>query len=283
CGYSAGGTTDLVTRVLAEGLQRKLGVPVVVENITGAGGTIAIAEMAKKPPDGYTIATTGASAQTALPLTTQLPYDNDSLSFVAKYLDFASVVAVRANSPYQTWEDLVAYGKANPGKVVYALDEVVGIPAIQVQLLAEKAGGFEYTLMACTGSAESIRALLAGDADFVNQSLPPLLAHIKEGTVRPLICPYPFGLAELPDLITSKAKYGIEIYAMAGLLAPKGTPEEIRKTLADAVKYVLENDQDTKNKLKAMNAYTSFMDGPAYKAMILDIRARVKAMMDAAK
>ena len=283
CGYSAGGTTDLVTRVLAEGMQRRLNVPVVVTNISGAGGTVAIAEMARQKPDGYIMSTAGMSSQAVMPLTMKLPYVNDSLTFVCKYLDFASVIAVLSKSPYKTWEDLAEYGRKNPGKVVYAVDEVIGIPAIQVKLLAEKAGGFKYTLMSCQGSAESIRALLAGDADFINQSLPPLMAHIKEGTVRPLISPYPHGIPQLPDIETAAQKYGINIYAMAGLLAPKGTPEEARKTIADAVKYALTDDQETKKKLTSLKACTSFLDGPEYKGMILDIRSRVKAMMDKEK
>jgi len=102
CGYSAGGTTDLVTRVVAEGIQRRWGVPVIVENITGAGGTVGIVEMARQKPDGYTISTAGMSSQAVMPLTIKLAYDNDALTFVCKYLDFASVIAVRADSSFKT-------------------------------------------------------------------------------------------------------------------------------------------------------------------------------------
>ena len=125
--YGAGGSTDIVSRKLASLAEKKLGVPIVVENKPGATGTLAIRELANLKPDGYTLSMVATSATSRTPQILKVPYDpQKDFTYICKIALYANGVMVPVEKPWKTFKELIAYAKAHPGKVSYAVPGGLG-------------------------------------------------------------------------------------------------------------------------------------------------------------
>jgi len=161
--YSVGGSTDLVCRIIARGISEYLGTDAYIENIPGGGGVIGNVELVNSKPDGSTIGAVAGGNFVVAPVVGEVPYDVDKdFVLVAHYLDFASAIWVRSDSPFKTFDDLVKYAQQNPGEIIYAAEEAVGMNPTAFKVLSEVAGPFEYTFMATEGSADTTRFLVIG-------------------------------------------------------------------------------------------------------------------------
>jgi len=233
----AGSATDNVARLIADGLEAALGVPVTVENRPGAGGAIGAEAAARAAPDGYTLLVGGTSNLTIGPATDPAVRYDPTRDFVpigrVAYVPFA--FAVNAGVPVTTLGELAKMARERPGKLTYATLGVTTTTGFGMELFRAEAGidmlGVEYK-----GIASAIPDLLAGRVDAIFTEIAVLAQHAKAGRLRLLAIASPQRNARFPDLSTS-TEQGFPrstLGAWYGVLAPAGTAPDVRKRLVEA-------------------------------------------------
>jgi tripartite-type tricarboxylate transporter receptor subunit TctC len=250
-GFAPGGAADTLSRLVAEGLQKKLGQPVLVEAKPGAGGNLAADAVAKSPPDGYTIGlVTGGHAISAATYKSLSFQPVDSFEMISTVVYYALVVAVRADNPAKTLADLIATAKAKPGSVSFGSVGFGSTHHLAGELLNAEAG-IEMVHVPYRGDSQAITALLGGDVPVI-VGTPVLLApQIESGAVRGLAVTSPTRTKLLPN-VPAAAEAGLpgyDVRTWAGLLAPRGTPAPVIATLNAAVQDVLK-DPEIRGKLE---------------------------------
>jgi tripartite-type tricarboxylate transporter receptor subunit TctC len=254
-GDAAGGSPDTLGRMLAQKMAESLGQAVVVENKPGASGILAAETVAKASPDGHTLLVNTTSLWAILPsIKKSLSYDAER-SFVPITLiaTTANVLAINANHPARSVSDLVAYGKANPGKLNFA-SAGVGSPAHLAGEMLGLYADLKMTHLAYKGAGPALLDVIGGVADFIITS--PIAAgpHVASGKVRLLatsgaqVNP---ALPNLPPIAATVAGY--DITQSWGMSAPAGTPEPtIRQLHTELVKAL--RQPDVQEKIKGMGA-----------------------------
>jgi tripartite-type tricarboxylate transporter receptor subunit TctC len=275
-GYGPGGSTDLATRIVAAHMEKSLKQPVTVENRTGGNGAVGTGAVYNATPDGYTLTMTSGSILTVIPWTTELGFDPLKLTFVGSVLESMYAQFVKADSPWQTIEDLVKYTKENPNKIVYANSGAFGLPDIGMAQLAKAVGGLQYRTMPTTGGAEQVLKLLSGDAQTQQNSATPTLQHIKSGAIRPiLIVSKSWPELEKMGVPLSSAKYGFTVRNLSSLAGPPGLPEPIRQTLEDALRAAVA-DRETREKLDTIGEFIEFKTGKQIRDAAVEVQAEQK-------
>jgi tripartite-type tricarboxylate transporter receptor subunit TctC len=226
-GFPPGGTTDLVARIFQPKFQEYLGQQVVIENRSGAGGSIGAAEAAKAAPDGYTLHMVFDTHATNHHLFKAAPDPFKSFEHISLMLTSPSVlVAVTSFAP-SNLQDIIAYAKANPEKVTYATPGS-GSSNHLAALILERHGGIKMTHVAYSGGGPMIQALLSQQISISFFSMPPMLPHIKSGKVKPIAVGSRQRVPQLPDVPTLSETYpGFEQFSWFGILAPAGTPRDV--------------------------------------------------------
>jgi tripartite-type tricarboxylate transporter receptor subunit TctC len=230
--FPPGGTLDAVGRQLAQKLSEQLGQPFVVENRAGGNGTIGAGVVAQAPADGYTLLF-NASTFTTAPMTMKsVPYgvvkDFTPISLVAKA---PLSVAINKNLPITDVKSLLAYAKANPGKMTFAVGSIGSAGHLSTELL-KRAGGIEYTVVPYKGTAPAFQDLIGGQIDgFIDPILGSLQYH-KSGMLRVVAVTGDKRAPSLPDVPTvAETIPGFEFYSWYGLWAPAKLPAEIAHKL----------------------------------------------------
>jgi tripartite-type tricarboxylate transporter receptor subunit TctC len=238
---AAGSTPDVLARLVAEWLSDPLGQPMVVDNRPGAGQTIAIRALAAAEPDGHTLllgTTGGLAINPALYRHLDLPVSRSFVP-VALMATIPDILVVAGAAPAKNLAELVAYAKANPGRLSFGASQ--GTP---LQLLGEYVrakSGIDVVYVPYKGGSQAMPDLLAGRIQIGADTLPLVLPHIREGEVRALAVSSATRLPELPDVPTL-TEVGIDGYppqTWMGLVAPAGTPRAIVGKLNVAVNEVL--------------------------------------------
>jgi tripartite-type tricarboxylate transporter receptor subunit TctC len=251
-GFPPGGGNDIIARLIGAKIQDAWGQPVMIDNKPGAASIIAAEFVAKSAPDGYTLLVNATGGMTVNPaLYDKLPYDplKDFIP-ISIVGSFPMVLVVHPSVPANSVQELVAYARANPGKLNYS----AGSSAFQVATeMFKQMTGTDIRHIPYKGSAASINAVIAGDVHMTIVDTPPLVAQIKGGKLRGLAVTTAGrvgSLAEMPTL----AEAGLPGYEMAlwiGLFAPAGTPRDaVMKLNAEVVRIV--NLADVREKLVGM-------------------------------
>jgi len=247
-GYAPGGTADIAARIAAETIQRQHGYTVIVDNKTGAGGFIALKAVAQSPPDGYTVGI-GIMGQLAVgPVVpgSQIPLDLDKeLVPICNLVGVPMALIVRMDAPFKTIPELIAYAKANPGKVSYASTGLGSTNQLGAELLAAEAGGLKMIHVPYRGGAPAIADVASGNVDVFFANVSEIMSMARGGKVRvlALAATKPSPLApELPLL--TKDIPALDINNWFGLVGPAGLPEDIKASLA---KMFLDAMADPKN------------------------------------
>jgi tripartite-type tricarboxylate transporter receptor subunit TctC len=260
--FTAGDSPDIVGRMLGERLNRIWGQPVVVENRVGAGGTVGAAVAAKAAPDGYTLFQCNiASNAIAYSLYAKLPYHplND-FAPISRIGTTSSAVVVHPSMPAASIAELIAYAKANPGKVSYGSPGVGTSPHLAMELLKTMAK-INLVHIAYKGAAPTISDLLGGQIPLGIVNIPALLPLVQAGRLRALAVTGPKRASQWPSVPTM-AQAGLPGYNVTswyGLCAPAGTPRPIiDKVHADLSTVLLSPDvQQRMNELVIDAAPTS--------------------------
>src|SRR6202163_2085429 len=241
----AAGTVDLVTRVMANDLGTVLGKQFFIENRSGAGNTLGSRDVAHSDPDGYTLLMSSASGQVISPLIYKDPGYDPLKSFapIAPYAEGSVILVVNPSLPFQSVADLVAYAKANPGKLSYGSAGTGTVPHLTAELF-KSAAGVSMVHVPYRGGALSIQDVIAGNLQLTFEASSPLLAHIGSGQLRALAVLSAKRIAELPDVPTmAEAGYpGVLAASWTGLFAPAATDAAIVQKLNAAINASLRTD-----------------------------------------
>ena len=225
----AGSSLDALARVIADRMKDRIGQPVIVENKPAAGGTVATAEVAKSAPDGYTMLL-GFNGPLAFgPLLSKLPYDvAKDLAPVIITSSQPNVLAVNATLPVHSVKELVAYAKANPGKLNYASVGNGSSSHLNMELLKSVAG-FEAVHVPFNGSPPAVTATIQGETQAMFAVMQPLQAQVQAGKLRAIAVTTAKRFPLLPDLPTiAESGYpGFEALAWNGVMVPAATPKPV--------------------------------------------------------
>ncbi|OAF10467.1 MFS transporter [Bradyrhizobium centrolobii] len=250
-GFAAGGAADTLSRIIADGLSKKLGQPIIVEAKPGAGGNIAADAIAKAAPDGYTLGlVTGAHAISAATYKSLSYQPAESFDMISTLVYYALVIAVRNDYPAKSLGDLIAMAKEKPGSLSFGSVGFGSTHHLAGELLNATAG-IEIVHVPYRGDAQSVTALLGGEVPVI-VGTPVLLApQIQSGAIRGLAVTSPTRTALLPDVPTVQEAgiKGYDVRTWAGLLAPKGIPPAIVAALNSATLEVL-GDPELKQRLE---------------------------------
>jgi tripartite-type tricarboxylate transporter receptor subunit TctC len=249
--FPPGGSTDLIARMIAPKLQEKLGGSFIVDNKGGAGGTVGTAMVKRAPPDGYTILVTSLGPLVIGPhLMKNVGYDpTKDFDYITVAVQAPNVLAVPANSPHKTLADVLAYEKANPGKMSFASSGNGSSDHLTAELFWQQTGTTGVHVP-YKGGGPATTDLIGGQVDASFMNINTAMPHLKAGKLRALAITSTKRSPLLPDVPTldELGVKGVVVTSWQAFAAPKGIPADIKTKLHDAVVAGL-NDPANKQKL----------------------------------
>ena len=244
-GYSAGGPVDQGARLLSTALGKELGTTVIVENKAGANATLAGSEVSRAKPDGLTLWFAASPTITISPnVMSKMPFDPaKDLTPVAPILSYYNVLVVNNNEPYKNAQELLAYAKANPGKLNYGSAGVGGSNHLGTLLLAKRSG-VEMNHVPYKGNAPAMADVIGGQINMMMDIISTATPHIQGGKVRAIAVTSPKRNATLPD-VPALAESGVEglkdfdVGGWYGVYGPKDMPADQVARLNKAINAAL--------------------------------------------
>src|SRR5262245_1721305 len=279
-----GGPTDVLARLVGDRVSAALGQPVVVDNRGGAGGAIAAKAVAAAEPDGYTLLFGNTATLANIPAVSKgAGYDpTKSFAAVAKVMDSYMLLVVRPDAPWKAVAELVAYAKANPGKLNHGAAGPGNLTHLAGELLKVKAG-VDFVAVQYKSSAEFLTALLGGQVDLAIDAAVGLRPLNQDKKVRALALSSAERQDDFPDVPTMM-EAGVPDYvvtAFFGVVAPAGTPPAVIAKLNGAVNDALKTDA-LRESLRKLAAKPSITTPDAFGAFIAAEFAKWKGISDAA-
>jgi tripartite-type tricarboxylate transporter receptor subunit TctC len=239
----AGGGVDTVTRIVANGLQKKLGQTVVVDNRSGAGGNIGAEAVFTAEPDGYTLLASQPAPLTVNPLLyKQMSFDPTKFEPITIMTSIANVLLVRPDFPAKTAKEFIAYARANPGKINYA-SQGIGTTSHLTAALFERMTGTKLVHVPYKGTAPALNDLIASHVDMIFMELASALKLHEAGRARILAVATSARIPSLPDVPTfaEAGVKGFESGTWNAIVAPPKTPPAIIAKLNKAINEVLDS------------------------------------------
>lgn len=254
--FAAGGGTDIMARLVATRMGGTLGQPVVVDNRSGAGGSIGSDQVAKAPADGYTILMATVSTHAINPaLYPALPYDPlRSFMPISLLAKIGGIVAVNARSPFMTLQDLAAAMRKSPGKYSFGSQGVGGFGHLMGEMFNAQAQ-VRSEHIPYKGAAPALQDLMAGNIDVIYDTLPALLPHLQSGALRALAVTTDQRAPSLPGIPTS-AQAGFPNFLAStwnALLAPANLPVAVQGQLSRAAALAIQ-DPDLRSRMGDLSA-----------------------------
>jgi tripartite-type tricarboxylate transporter receptor subunit TctC len=281
-GLAAGGPTDLVARVVAQWLSEHLNNQFVVENRTGAGGTLATELLINAPPDGYTLLFAGPTVTISSLLYKKLSNVLDELTPVGVVMRVPNIMIITPSLPVKTVREFIDYAKANPGKLSIASSGVGASPHLSGEYFKSLAK-IDMVHVPYRGSGAAYPDLISGKVDVLFDNLGgPALQMVRSGQLRALAVTSARRWPLLPDLPTiAETVPGYDVDVWYGMFAPKNTPPEIVTRLNTALANVVANPQ-----IAARFAQDGGLPSPmpveSLAKFLVDDQARWRKMVEAA-
>lgn len=275
--FSAGGGTDLVSRAFADTAKKYLSQPMGVVNKTGGGGAVGLTDIAMARPDGYKIGM-GTSEINMLPHMGLVAFKADDFIPIARLNAEPSAISVNAESPWKTYEEFMAYAKANPGKVRIGNSGTGAIWHLAAEALGDKTG-VKFNHVPYEGANPAVTALLGSHIEAVTVSPAEVINHVKAGKIRLLAV---MGDQRSPafDQVPTLKEKGVDLTIMTwrGIMVSKKTPDDVVKVLREAAKKTAE-DPAFKEVLTKMNLTSAYLDASEFKTFVAKDNAFFKALM----
>lgn len=265
--FPPGGVADTVGRPVAEALGRALGQAVVVENKAGAGGGIGMAYAAKAKPDGYTMLL-ALSSVTIIPeadkvLKRSPMYKLDQLVPIARFTADPTVLVVRAESPWKTFQEFIDYVKSHPGALTFGSSGNYGTMHVPMEMLKQATGTF-MVHVPYTGAGPAVIGLLGGQVDALSTGPATIVQHVKSGKLRALAHWGQGRLGSLPDVPSlTELGYKVQFSQWSGLFVPAGTPEPVIAKLRVAAKQAAEDERVIRT-IGMAGTPIQYMDAPEF-------------------
>ncbi len=260
-GFPAGGPLDQHARLLSDRLQAQLGQPVIIDYKAGAGGTVGAQEVMKAPPDGHTLMLANTGVMVINPaLYSKLPYQTlKDFVPVARTAMQPLAFLVHPKVPVNTLPEFIDYARARPGQINYGSAGNGGSSHLVPEMLKSATGIFMVHIP-YRGSAPAFTDLMAGQVQFMAESIPQAAQYHKQGKVRALAVTSRErnpALPEVPTAIESGLRH-FEVVGFYGFLAPAGTPRDVVHRLSEAFRAVL-TQPDTRSRMVAQGADPAFL------------------------
>lgn len=243
--FAAGGSTDIVARLLAAGMERDLGTPVQVLNVSAGSGQAGVTQMVLSRPDGYTMAIVSIPSTLAVYLDPdrQSPWTRKDFTVVAEVASYPQVISVQPDSPFKTLKDVIDAAKAKPEQVTLAVGALMSSNDVVAAML-EEAAGAKFRKVRTDGDSQNITGLMGGHYDAAIDNLPPIIGPSKSNSLRvlgvTLAQPSPY-LPGAPTMVSQG--YNVIAGSESGLAVPVGTPKEVVDILSASAKRVVESSE----------------------------------------
>lgn len=277
--FAAGSPQDLVIRAIAEVAAAELKQPVAVDNKPGASGGISMGATVTQKPDGYALNISNSAGLANLPLMQKLAFDPaKDFDYLMQMASFPIGIAVKAESPFKTWPDLVAHAKANPGKITYGTPGTGSMANLGMQRLQGLAG-ITLTHVPHKGVMEIIPAVLGEHVALMvtGTEWKPL---VDGGQMRLLMMWTDTRLASFPNVPTARESgYAFDLDVAFGLVAPKGLEPAVAARVHSAFKSALDSAA-VQALMAKYNIVPAYRDGPAFKARMASIAADMKPVIE---
>jgi tripartite-type tricarboxylate transporter receptor subunit TctC len=264
--FAAGGSTDLVARVVSEGLRAKLGQPVIVENKPGGTGVVGAREVVKADPDGYMLLLANAGA-TVIPaaMSSNYPIDlNKDLLAIGLMAEFVGVVIAKKELPVNSMQEFIAYAKANPGKLNFGTSGVGSMVHLSAELLMKETG-IKMQHLPYKGGSNSMADLLGGTIDALFVSSPVAVGQAENKNMKMLAVTSRYRLQALPNVptIEESGVPGFNTTGWLGVMGPAALPPTIRQKLSTALVEIA-RDPETQTKLRKIGFEPIGKDAAAF-------------------
>lgn len=282
--FGAGSSIDLIARIVAKPLSEQLGVSVVVENRAGAGGDLATDFVSKAPKDGYTIGFASPGPLVFNPMMRKsMPYAPDDIAPVILLATGPNVLLVNPDVPARTLQELIAYIRANPGKVSYA-SAGTGTSGHLAGELFRHITKTDILHIPYKGNAEAVTDVLAGRVQLLFSGVPPIRAHVESGKLRAIAVADTKRAKQLPGVptVAEAGMQGGESGAWYGILAPSGTPAPILDRLAAEFAKAIQRP-DVREQFDRMGIDSSGLSRGDFAKMIANETTRWKPIFAAAR
>lgn len=267
--YAPGGYTDAVARITAQYLEKALGQTVIVDNRAGGGGIVGSDLVSKSPGDGYTLCVCSVGAISIAPVAQTTAYD-PLISFKAVSIvsTIPQTVIVNPRLPINSMQDLVAYAKANPGKLSYGSSGAGGLMYFSVALFDVR-NGTRMTHVPFKGGSPATAAVVSGEVDLAFTNMTDALPQMEANTVRGLAVTSAKRSEFAPKLptVAETVTPGYAVESWNGIMVPASTPDAIVAKLSDVLKRMAA-DPDVQKKMAVAGASTVFTTPAEYKAQI---------------
>jgi tripartite-type tricarboxylate transporter receptor subunit TctC len=282
---AAGGTTDIAARMLGVPLGAALGQTVVVDNKGGANGVIAASAVKRAEPDGYTLLMQYSGYHVITPLVSKQAPQWEAKDFVpvANVLSAPQIVVVRADLPFKTMGELVAYAKAHPGKINYASSGNGSLQHATGAMLEQQAG-IQLTHIPYKGTGPALQDLLGGQVDITFGTAPPFVPHIQSGKLRVLATTGKTRLPSLPEVPTT-AEAGLpnlDATSWFAVFAPARTPKPIIDRLTAEIARIVSTPA-FRQKAQEQGATADYLNPQQMDALVKSETARWTEVVKAAK
>ena len=270
--FGPGGLTDIFWRSISEFIANNMKGTIVLVNKPGGGGVVGTSFAVNAKPDGYTLVSANSDPLSMSPVfTPNVPYNPEKdVSYIAKLAAFAFTISVRAESPFKTIEEVVAFAKANPKKLKTAVMGIGSTPHI-IQEVFNRDAKVEITPIPFDSGGESVTNLLGGHTDLCIASVPSLKSHVLAGKVRLLALCSPKRLPDFPDVptITEKGYKKSSIATGVGLAGPRGLDSAIVSKWMEAIDRTLKDPKVIAIIEKLGGIVIDFKSGETYKKELM--------------
>jgi tripartite-type tricarboxylate transporter receptor subunit TctC len=260
-GFPAGGPLDQHARLLSDRLQQVLGQPIIIDYKAGAGGTVGAQEVMKAPADGYTLMLANTGVMVINPAVySKLPYQTlRDFTPIARTAMQPLALLVNPKLPVNNLQEFIAYARVRPGQVNYGSAGNGGISHLAPEMFKSSTGLF-LVHIPYRGSAPAFTDLMAGQVQFMAESIPQAAAYHKQGKVKAIAVTSKERNPALPDVPTvmESGIKNFEVVGFYGFLAPAGLPKEVAAKLSDAFRQVL-TSQDVRSRMIQQGADPAFL------------------------
>lgn len=269
-GFPAGGPLDQHARLLSDRLQQVLGQPVVIDYKAGAGGTVGAQDVMKAPPDGHTLMLANTGVMVINPaIYSKLPYGTlKDFVPIARTAMQPLALLVNPQVPAHTLKEFIDHARARPGQINYGSAGNGGISHLVPEMFKTATGLFMVHIP-YRGSAPAFTDLMAGQVQFMAESIPQAANYHKQGKVRALAVTSRErnpALPEVPTVIESGIR-GFDVVGFYGFLAPAGTPKDVAHKLSEAFRQVL-NTPEVRSRMVSQGADPAFLGDEAFAAYL---------------
>ncbi len=280
-GWSAGGQTDIVVRVLAKVAEKELGVPLIIENKVGGGGTLGPATLARSKPDGYTIGALSVSVMSVVPFFQKVAYDAlKEFDYISGFGQYLYGVYARVDSPYKSIKDVVDTARKNPGKVTFG---ATSLPVSLGLKYVEAKENVKMTFIPFQSGQENAMSMIGGHTNLSIGTPDSVIQFIEKKEVAILAAISEERWSFFPNIPTMKEQgYDIDVTGGMGFGAPRGVPKENLEILFRAFKKA-HSDPEAKATLEKLWLYAPYKTGEEFRKSIQKDATKLKPLIETLK